>query len=163
MGAMAADEGERTEGGRGVRPGAPDGRTAGAGGNRQPDGAGVSGTRSGGSGTAAVHPADTGAAGGRLGESGTDRSGTQVPENDAGVSGVRDAAPTMDQKNKLALAPPPPSWTLDVPQSRRWHDGSGLIITSGVITLLEAGARYSTNRCSTALSLVGPTGTPDTA
>lgn len=99
LGEPPAAEDAGTEGGRGVRAGDPGRRTPGAGGNRQPDSAGVAGTRSGRSGAEPVHSAPTGA-GGRLGVAGAGRQGTQVPEDDAGVRGrVSPVAPTVPGLN----------------------------------------------------------------
>lgn len=61
-------------------------------------------------------------------------------------------------KPKLTLVPPPPSLPLDVPQSRTWSDGSGLIVTADAITLIEARPKYSVGPPSTNLSLVAQNG-----
>lgn len=58
---------------------------------------------------------------------------------------------------KLALAPPPPSLTLDAPLSMAWRDGSALCVTANGILLLEAREPYSASRFLPVLSLVSPT------
>jgi hypothetical protein len=62
---------------------------------------------------------------------------------------------------QLVLVPPPPSLPLDVPQSRRWPDGSELrVLEDGSIWRLEA-VPYAVKRRATTLSLVIPTSSSD--
>lgn len=58
---------------------------------------------------------------------------------------------------KLALAPPPPSLTLDVPLSLTWRDESTLHVSDKGLLLVESGEPYSASRCLPTLSLVSPT------
>lgn len=58
------------------------------------------------------------------------------------------------EKPKIALVPPPPNLSLDVPQSLRCSDGSELRIGPNGITLIEARAVYLTQSREPVLALV---------